>query len=127
MSMLAFAVGCSQSNGKRALSGSVTLNGQPLKSGSIQFESLQGQPKAFSSGGMISDGRFAIPGASGLPPGKYRAMINAASTPFMKPGPPGSQPLMDTKELVPASYNTDSKLIVEVKPSGDNTFNIQIR
>jgi hypothetical protein len=125
--MLVISVGCNQPNGKHAISGDVTLNGQPLKTGSIQFESVPNGAKAFSSGGVISDGHFAIPAASGLPTGKYRTTINAASAPFMKPGPPGSQPAMDTKELIPASYNTDSKLISEIKRDGDNTFNFNIR
>src|SRR4051812_7390303 len=100
--IFAFAVGCSQSSDKHALSGSVTLKSLPLKVGSIQFESLGGEPKTFSSGAMISDGHFAVPVKSGLPLGKYRVMINAASEAFVTPGPPGSQPILDTKELVPA-------------------------
>lgn len=119
-------VGCGQPDSREGLSGEVTLKGELLKSGSIQFESVEGQSPVFSTGAMIRDGAFTVPGKSGLPAGKYRVMINAASAPFLATGPPGSQPVMETKELVPAAYNTDSEVTVEVSADGENTFDFAI-
>lgn len=118
--------GCGESGLRHGLWGEVTLKGERLKSGSIQFESVAGQTPAFSTGAIIKDGAFAVPEKSGLPPGKYRVIINAASTPFLAPGPPGSQPVMETKELVPAAYNTDSEVTIEVSKEGKNEFTFDI-
>lgn len=120
-------VGCGEADSRQGLSGNVTLKGEPLPSGSIQFESVAGQSPVFSTGAMIKDGSFVVPaGKSGLPAGLYHVIINAASTPFLAPGPPGSQPVMETKELVPAAYNTDSEVTVEVSKEGENEFTFDI-
>jgi hypothetical protein len=119
--------GCGEADSRKGLSGNVTFKGELMPSGSIQFESVAGQSPAFSTGAMIKDGSFVVPaGKSGLPAGQYRVMINAASTPFLVPGPPGSQPVMETKELVPAAYNTDSEVTIEVSNEGENEFTFDI-
>lgn len=120
-------VGCGEADSRQGLSGNVTLKGEPMPSGGIQFESVAGQSPVFATGAMIKDGSFVVPaGKSGLPAGQYRVVINAASAPFVGPGAPGSQPVLQTEELVPASYNTDSDVTIEVTIDGDNEFSFDI-
>ena len=117
--------GCGKSD-RHGLSGKVTLKGDLLRSGSIQFESVAGQSPAFSTGAVIKEGAFFVPDSSGIPPGDYRVIINAAAAPTLIPGPPGGQAVLEAKELVPAAYNTDSEVTIEVSAEGENAFTFDI-
>src|SRR5688572_116279 len=70
--------GCGGSDGpeRYAVSGSVTLDGQPLDSGSILFgpEGDGGN----GGGATITNGEYSIPADSGLVAGKYRVRITSA-------------------------------------------------
>ena len=107
--------GCRDSNplGRKAISGTVTLDGAPLKQGSINFQPMQ--HGGVSSGAVIADGKFAIAAEKGLPKGKYRVVINAAEAgsggaAAEMPGDIAPAP----KELVPANYNVQSELTAQV-------------
>ncbi len=124
---MAFA-GCQSSvdtDGRKAITGSVSLNGSPIQSGSIRFEPLAGQT---ASGSTIAEGKYEIPAGKGLKPGEYRVFINAvepetsersAEDLMNNPGPP-------RKELIPAKYNTKSDVKVEVTEEGPNQFDFPI-
>src|SRR5438270_8937909 len=58
---------------REAVSGTVKLNGEPLKQGRIQF-----QGTAPGSSGIV-DGNYSIPKAEGLVPGKYQVLIFGAA------------------------------------------------
>jgi hypothetical protein len=58
------------------VTGEISLNGAPVKSGSIQLTSV-GVAKVSATGAVIQDGKYEIPQAKGLPPGKYQIMISA--------------------------------------------------
>ncbi|MGE0758461.1 MAG: hypothetical protein AB7O38_15645 [Pirellulaceae bacterium] len=118
--------GCGTSDplGRQAISGEVNVDGQPLKDGSISFEPIE--KSVTSSGAMIQEGKYAIIREQGLPPGKYRVVVNA-----LKPGTgmtlpegkmPGEEVGTPPEELIPPEWNTDSKNTIEVTPSGDNHF-----
>src|SRR5690349_8575855 len=62
---------------REPISGTVSFDGQPLKSGSIQFQPVQTK-EGISTGGMIDDGRFTVPRNEGPVPGNYKVMIFAA-------------------------------------------------
>src|SRR2546421_8935908 len=102
--------GCSTHDplGRRGISGTVTFNGAPLEDGSISLQPLE--QGTTSSGAVIKLGKYAIAKDKGLPPGKYRVVINA-----IKPGtgtylPPGKMPGEEVGtppvELIPRSWNT---------------------
>src|SRR5262249_33292087 len=78
ISLLA-AFGCGKdASGRQALSGTVTLSGQRIEQGSIQFVSIEsGNP--WRAGAEIEDGAYEIPQEKGLPPGSYRVMISSAA------------------------------------------------
>jgi len=114
--------------GRQAVSGTVTLDGAPLAQGSISFQPTE-QGKT-SSGAVVSEGQYSIARDQGLPPGKYRVVINA-----VKPGtgqtlPEGGLPGDETgpppEELIPADWNTKSENFVEVTDSGAAEFKHEI-
>jgi hypothetical protein len=112
---------------RRAVSGTVTLDGQPLKQGSIAFEPLQ--PGGVSSGALITDGQYAVPADKGLPQGKYRVSVTAGGAAAAKLGPDGmpGDAGAAPKELIPAIYNTASKLTAEVGETDSPQFDFQLK
>ena len=121
--------GCAPASGtRRAVQGTVKFQGALLDQGTITFLNETG-PATPVAGAMIQNGRFEIPALQGLDPGKYRISIRSP-----EPSPPitpaeyaaGKMPL-EAKERIPASFNTDSKEIVEVQASGSNAFDFDVK
>lgn len=116
---LSLLVGCGaqDSLGRKAVSGSVTLNGSPVQQGSVSFEQ-QGSTTTASGGAPIKDGNYTIARDMGLPPGTYRVRVN-----IPKPGTgaaedmsvaPGEAP-PPAVEMAPPEWNSKSTQSVEVK------------
>lgn len=126
--LLVAMAGCGGSNplGRQAVSGTVTLDGAPLDSGSIEFTPLEGS--GIASGAVIAAGKYEIPAESGLPPGKYRVSI--VDNPPAPPLPPGHMPGDDLppqpKPRVPAAWNRNSTQQIEVTEKGPNQFDFHI-
>ncbi|MDD4789283.1 MAG: carboxypeptidase-like regulatory domain-containing protein [Pirellulales bacterium] len=114
--------------GRRAVSGTVTLDGAPLAEGSISFEPVE--QSTTSSGAVIANGAYAIAREQGLPPGKYRVVINAVKpgTGLQMPegGMPGDEVGTPAEELIPAEWNTESENFIEVGSSGPTEFKHEI-
>jgi hypothetical protein len=113
--------------GRHAISGTVNVDGAPVKDGNISFQPVAGA--ATSSGAPIADGKFDIERAKGLPPGKYRVSINAPKPntggkvdPNAMPGDPVAPP----EELIPPEWNMKSQETIEVKPEGPFEFKFDI-
>jgi hypothetical protein len=109
------------------VTGAVTLQGQPLKDGSITFVPLANQ--GTQSGAAITDGAYAIPRSAGLKPGKYLVQITAGDgkTPAdEEAGNPGGSTNIVSMDLIPEDWNVKSKQEVEVKPAGPNRFDFAI-
>jgi hypothetical protein len=68
---LVILVGCD--NGRAAVTGKVTYQGQPVENGSINFEPIDG--KGGTAGGSIQNGTFQLNGDAGVFPGKKRVNI----------------------------------------------------
>ena len=115
--------------GRKAISGSVTLNGSPVAQGNIMFEPV-GTAAVTSSGSVITAGKFAIEQEFGLPPGKFVVRINVP-----KPGTGGTFDantlpgvmLEPPEEMAPPDWNTNSKQSIEVKPDGPFEYNFDIK
>jgi hypothetical protein len=116
------AGGCSDPT-KARVQGKVTLDGQPLKNGTIEFFPLgkTGQ----SAAGPIINGEYEVTKAS---VGEMRVKINGSEV-------VGQQKLYDTPDSptvdqvnnpVPAKYNTNSQL-KETLVSGDNELNFELK
>jgi hypothetical protein len=126
---------------REPISGTVTFNGQPLKSGSIQFMPAQTK-EGVATGGMITDGWFDVPRDAGPVPGNYQVMIFATGdTPAAAdPGPgepagPGIKSAIPQKTararpttgLIPLRYNLKSELKAEVEAGGRNIYTFDLK
>jgi len=120
--------GCGPGGDRAGVSGKITLDGQPLPSGSIAFEPIEGTQSP-SAGAEIRDGSYAIDRDKGPTSGKFRVKINSQRKTGKKiaagsPAPPGT--LVDeTVEAVPARYNKQSQLRAELK-AGSNPVHFEL-
>ena len=112
------AVFCSSGCGGPAapsLKGKVTFDGVPVASGNIVF--LPEQSEGRKAAAAIEDGNYVVPAEEGLLPGKYRVEVSwhkptGRKIPSADPGI-----MMDeTKEVIPARYNSDSTLTADLAP-----------
>jgi hypothetical protein len=120
--------GCAETHGGRMdVSGTVRLEGQPLKGGTIAFIPLDGQDT--QSGSPITAGEYHLPRSHGLKPGKYLVRITAGDgknpADEEAAGPGGSTNIV-SRDLIPAEWNTNSKQQREVKADGPNRFDFDI-
>jgi hypothetical protein len=111
--LLAIA-GCNR-EGRTAVSGTVTFDGQPLTAGQIVFEPTSGGRLGIA---QISNGAYNMPAIQGPTAGKYvvRITANRASGRKIKAGGGrDTQALVDQNEqFIPAKYNNESELTAEV-------------
>jgi hypothetical protein len=108
---LTLAAGCGDPS-SGIVTGTVTFDGTPVKSGMIQFVPTDG--KSPTAGGIITDGQFTVT----VPVGTKTVVLSGVKVVGKKKvyDTPDS-PVMDvTTELLPARYNTKSELTLEVKP-----------
>jgi hypothetical protein len=123
--------GCSDGNelGRLPIEGTVTFQGQPLDHGTVQFHP-QDAVKGVQSGAQVKQGEFSIAEKQGLPPGSYRVMVFSAdesSSAESPDAPPSERQGPPPKERIPADYNRNSKVLVEVKADADNRFDFTIQ
>jgi hypothetical protein len=130
---LALSIACAGCGGgdelpRQAVSGTVTLDGQPLAQGVIQFRPSSSQ-EPVPAGAEIKDGTFTIPRDQGPTPGNYRVFINSSGetkplTPAETSGEkmPGIMP-----DLIPAKYNSKSTLTAKVEADKTNTFDFPLK
>lgn len=126
-----FAVcGCSSPNAdgidRVAVSGKVTLDGEPVASGYVTFTPLGNGP---SAGGEIRDGSYDIDTASGPSAGKYKVEIRSSAPTGRKvpnyDGAPG-ETVDETYEQIPPNYNSRSELSVEIKAGESNSHDFAL-
>ncbi|MBN2296094.1 MAG: hypothetical protein JXM70_26930 [Pirellulales bacterium] len=102
--------------------GKVTYNGQPVTAGLVSFEPVEGGSLPY--GISIHDGRYTSSSGSRIKPGKYIVRITAPdlsrSNLDANAGP--NDPVPPTVPLVPASWNVQSKLSLDLRP-GINEIN----
>lgn len=105
--------GCGRSKSgieKVVVSGTVTLDAQPIANGEIRFHPIDGTPGPVS-GAPIRDGQYVAQGKGGVPIGTHRVVItgfrpgkNAAAS------PEGGA----VEQYVPARFNDQSILTAEI-------------
>jgi hypothetical protein len=126
---IALALGCADEfAGRYAVSGKVTLEGQPLSDATITFEPMDGQGTA--SGAAVENGEYKVERKAGLMPGKYVVRITAGDgvTPQNEeeaPGPGGNTNII-SRDRIPVEYNERSTQQIEVKADGSNQFDFAI-
>ncbi len=128
--ILILAFGCNRYDGPRrgAVEGRVTLGGQPVTEGSIEFMPTGGN-KGPVAGGSIQDGHYSVEEPSGPVVGLNQIVISeykktGKKVPMPTLGGPGTM-VDEIAEAVPARYNQDSELTREIKP-GKNTLDFEL-
>ncbi|MGC1274125.1 MAG: carboxypeptidase-like regulatory domain-containing protein [Planctomycetaceae bacterium] len=105
--------------GLAEVSGTVTLDDQPLAGALVIFES---EDNRTSSGRTDGDGRYVLmlnPSKSGILPGKKTVRISTALSESEEETALGV-------ETIPKRYNTDSELTADVKPEETQTFHFDL-
>jgi hypothetical protein len=126
MGMCALLCGCSRgSTGYEAVSGSVTFEGKPLNEGTIQFFTTDEHPTAVA-GANIAGGNYKVPGDHGLKPGKYLVRISSTERVEVPPVSPHAMSSFRVRERIPARYNTESTLNMEVSAGGSGSCNFKL-
>jgi hypothetical protein len=107
---------------KYDVSGEVTLQGQPLQSGTVSFFPADGQGP--TAGAVITAGRYTAE----VPPGPKKVEIRSPKVVgqrklFDAPDSPTSD---ITEEQVPAKYNTQTTLTADIQDDRDDlNFNLE--
>jgi hypothetical protein len=124
-SVILATAGCSGEDlFRQPISGYVTLDGKPLALGVIIFYPVQVNDLGImiNGGAMVKDGYFSIPRSSGLIPGKYSVSISASAAEprHRRHGNREEREEREhnetvAKEVVPAKYNTETELVIEIK------------
>ena len=111
---------------RHAISGIVSLDGEPLATGNITF--FPETSGSVATGGTIQDGEFTVPKDQGLPAGKYKVSITATTT--KGPVPTDPNELManppEVVSLIPKIYNSETTLTAEVSESPENSFTFDL-
>jgi len=118
--------GCSGNDGRVTVTGTVTLDGQPLSDGTITFVGSNG---ASAGVGSIDNGSFTISktgNAEGMDPGSYKVQVESWE---VQPGEPQDDgTFAEGKTRIPEKYNkaADSGLTAEVTADGGSfTFDLK--
>jgi hypothetical protein len=117
---LSLLVGCAK--GPSTVTGTVTLDGQPVTSGAITFKDEGGLPV---QGAVITGGSFQAQ----VPPGRYRLELTGAKvtgTRTQKGFDGKDETIETTEELFPEKFNAKSELSQEIKP-GPNPLKLDLR
>jgi len=104
--------------------GKVTLDNEPVASGSIVFLPSSGPGKKAAA--AIENGLYSIAAADKLPPGSYRVEISWRK-PTGRQIPSADPGIMtdERREAVPARYNTESTLTADIT-TGDVEKNFEL-
>jgi len=120
--------GCGSSDGlnRQAISGTVTLDGQPIPIGAILFEPAT-QESGTAVGATIRQGGFAIARREGPVPGSYQVRVYSSSG-IQAPPAQGQtdrtpRPMV---ERIPARYNTQTELRATVLGRHANPFRFDL-
>jgi hypothetical protein len=117
---LVYLGGCGGPRAERSVtvSGTVNLDGQPLKEGEISFvpDPNDGKPPGVAK---VSDGKFSGPSR----PGKKKVEIHSRQPTGKKLST--GEPVMEDK--IPAKYNTNTTLTADVTESGPNEFTFDLK
>lgn len=107
---------------RRAVTGHVMLDGQPLDEAVILFVPLDAGGR--KTGGRIETGRYALSKDVGLLPGRYR--VEVADDPPIDPAMRPDRVKPRPRRQLPVAYSVASPLTVEVTADGPAEFEFQL-
>jgi hypothetical protein len=128
--LLLSLIGCGKNGDsqRHAISGTVLLGGEPLRTGSISFEPASGKT---NGGAVIENGEYQIPQERGLVADTYRVRINCTvpRQTAQQPPPgklPGPEDDRDPLELIPSKYNSATQLTAQITDEGPKEFDFSL-
>jgi hypothetical protein len=107
----------------QSVSASVTFQGAPLGEGTVEFFTTAEVPRLVA-GARIVGGEFTVPADHGLPPGQY--LVHISSTEITDKSGDALNSSFSVRERIPAKYNIDSNLRVEVNAGKRNVFQFDL-
>jgi len=110
--LLLVAVGCGKESSMGQLTGTVTVDGQPVEGGSIAFFPTDG--KSQTTGGMIRLGDYSAQVPFG--PAKVEIRVPKIMGKQKLYNTPDSDELPIVRETLPAKYNDRTELMVDIQP-----------
>lgn len=120
-------MGCGGSN-RLPMNGEISFEGVPVEYGYVQFSPVAGTTGP-TSGADIKDGAYEVASVRGLIKGSYRVEIQS----WKRSGKVSVDSVTGEKfqggnlvQLLPAKYNKDSELTVEIEP-GKRTFDFHLK
>lgn len=120
--VLVAALGCGEGGNTALVTGTVTLDGQPIPTGTMLFVPVDGQSP--TAGGEIKDGHYS----ARVPITVMKISISAPRVVGTKKiyDTPDSPEMPITEEALPARYNEETELRLEVKP-GTNQHDFELK
>jgi hypothetical protein len=118
---LASCGGCSRGT----IEGTVTLDGQPLAEGYVNFRPEPGTHGS-GAGTPVENGEFVIEGLAEPLAGSYRVEITATGKTGTMTVDGSGQRREAEGQILPDRYNTQSTLQAEVKPGQPNEFTFKL-
>ena len=114
------------SNRRKPIEGTVTLDGRPMPNGQIRFIPKEGT-NGPTAGAKIDEGKYSISAELGIFAGTYRVEITASRPGGRKmPDRVTGQPVDVYKQFIPSKYNTKSELVANVTADGPNVFDFAV-
>jgi hypothetical protein len=114
LALIACLAGCGRRDGLTSISGTIAYDGQPVKKGTVTFVPADGNGPTAAA--PIVDGKYSVK----ILPGRKLVRIEAfkvTGTRRYSRGNPNS-PMVDMQEqILPARFNTKSKLTREIAPT----------
>ena len=113
---------------REAVSGTVTLGGEPLDGASIHFIPTDPNSPGEASG-EINNGQFSIPKERGPAAGAYTVKISSRQSVEVDPSQPPGPPPKPKPERIPKKYNAASTLNAEIQAGQPNelTFDLDAK
>jgi len=123
-------IGCGAGGPERVeVRGKVTLNGQPLDQGTISFIPT-GTTQGPTTGAIIENGAYVVPADKGAVLGSHLVQITSVQPTGRKieAGPPEPTGTMvdEVKQVVPAQYNTNSTLTIDIQSGVNENVDFEI-
>jgi hypothetical protein len=125
LASLLAAAGCGGSGMESEVSGTVTLDGQPVGPGAVVFAPLDGQSNP-ADGAIQMDGSYFLKTSRevGLKPGDYKVSVSVFDQPEVKPGERSMTP---AKLVTPPNYaDTETSGLQYTVEPGKNTIDIEL-
>lgn len=124
--LLVAVTGCSTHDDSRAaVKGTIKLDGEPIKQGTISFIPDEKGPTA---GTVIRNGEYAIPQEVGVFVGKNKVEVRSVQETGRKvKNPYGDNEIVEALETVPHRYNLQTELTANIEQGKDNVadFNLE--